>query len=211
LTLSTHLGFAELRTWTSQDEKTVEAELVSSDGKKLELRLPNGRSIDMPLVNLSKADQDFVATLKIDKDFLAGLRDPDKSVVLPDNLRDEAEACFAKGYTYFVWLSEAGPFRRDKSGLLVIPFNYVSKHKPEQYDTAITVITQKVGKDRFESLTQRITPPKYFYSSAGKGAAMIIDIEKTLSGKGSAKVKLFGTGKRKKIQISNEFSAEIEF
>ena len=53
----------EARTWTSAKDpsKTIEGELVSSDGTNVEIKLANGQTIKTTLSFFSKADQDFVA------------------------------------------------------------------------------------------------------------------------------------------------------
>jgi len=54
---------AEVRSWTNQDGRTLEAEFVSSDGQYVELRMHDGLRSKVQLAKLSKADQDYVTGL----------------------------------------------------------------------------------------------------------------------------------------------------
>lgn len=53
--------FAELRTWTRADGKTVQAELVTVDDGKATLRLENGTEFGIEVLQLSLSDQNFLA------------------------------------------------------------------------------------------------------------------------------------------------------
>jgi hypothetical protein len=58
-TLSTGV-FAELRTWTSADGRTIEAELVSFDGKTVNLKGPSGQRYAFDKSKLSQGDLEFL-------------------------------------------------------------------------------------------------------------------------------------------------------
>lgn len=59
--LSAALAPIHARTWTSSDGRTLEAELVSTSGDSLTLKLSgNGRVVTLPLERLSAADQEWV-------------------------------------------------------------------------------------------------------------------------------------------------------
>jgi hypothetical protein len=141
------------------------------------------------------------------------LTEPDKSVVLPANLKKEAEECFAKGYTYFVWPATPGPFRQGSFILMTIPFNYIAKGKPEKY-LAITTVKARLPGGAVQT-HEHCDFSDTSYSSAGKGEGIINNSTKTLSGKGTATIKLlsydklFGDEKVRK-QISNEITVQIE-
>ena len=51
---------AELRTWTSADGRTIEAELVSFDGKTVNLKGPNGQRYAFDKSKLSQGDLNFL-------------------------------------------------------------------------------------------------------------------------------------------------------
>ncbi|MFM7180068.1 MAG: hypothetical protein ACKO2G_01175 [Verrucomicrobiales bacterium] len=53
-------AFAELRTWTSADGRTIEAELVSFDGKTVNLKGPSGQRYAFDKSKLSQGDLDFL-------------------------------------------------------------------------------------------------------------------------------------------------------
>jgi len=138
------------------------------------------------------------------------LTEPDKSVVLPENLKKDAEACFAKGYTYFIWPAATGPFRRGDSIIVTVPFNYIAKGKPEPYKIAFTILAKKEGTEKLDGRTQILTSRKYTYSSAGKSDAFHLDALKQFSsGKASATIHLldYSTGQK---QVSNMFTVDIE-
>lgn len=61
LALSISCLHAESRTWTNNNGRKIQAELVSSDGKTAELKLANGKTARVPLQSLSKEDQDYVS------------------------------------------------------------------------------------------------------------------------------------------------------
>lgn len=52
--------FAELRTWTSADGRTIEAELVSFDGKTVNLKGPTGQRYAFDKSKLSQGDLEFL-------------------------------------------------------------------------------------------------------------------------------------------------------
>ena len=53
---------SELRDWTNEDGKTIQAALVSVSADKAKLRLKNGKVVDYPIANLSEGDQAFIAS-----------------------------------------------------------------------------------------------------------------------------------------------------
>jgi hypothetical protein len=53
-------AFAELRTWTSADGRTIEAELVSFDGKTVNLKGPAGQRYAFDKSKLSQGDLEFL-------------------------------------------------------------------------------------------------------------------------------------------------------
>lgn len=57
--LPTHLQAAP-RTWTNQEGKTIEAELMRVEGDKVRLQLTGGKVYDVPVATLSAADQEFI-------------------------------------------------------------------------------------------------------------------------------------------------------
>ena len=50
----------DARTWTSADNKTIEAEFISADSANVTIKRTDGRTFTLPLSKLSQADQDFV-------------------------------------------------------------------------------------------------------------------------------------------------------
>ena len=124
---------------------------------------------------------------------------PDESVVLPDSAKKDAEAAFAKGYTYYIWPAEQGPLKRGDSQMLFIPFLYIAKSTPVPYTVACTVLGD----------FQVLKPEGLTYRSKGKGAGMHLDFMKTLRGTGKAVIHLvdFETGGK---QISNDITVDVE-
>ena len=57
LLVGAECAMGEVRVWTSNDGKTVEAELVRVDGGQVHLRVAGGREVVVPLSRLSAADQ----------------------------------------------------------------------------------------------------------------------------------------------------------
>lgn len=55
-------AFAQARTWTDTDGRTVEADLVRKEATAVVLRVPDGREFTVPLARLSEEDQKWVAT-----------------------------------------------------------------------------------------------------------------------------------------------------
>jgi hypothetical protein len=53
---------SEVRDWTNDEGKTIQAALVSVSGDQIKFRMKNGRLVDYPIAKLSEKDQDFVAS-----------------------------------------------------------------------------------------------------------------------------------------------------
>ncbi len=51
---------AEVRTWTSTDGKTLQAEFIGSNGEAVSVRRSDGKTIEIPLARLSKSDQTWI-------------------------------------------------------------------------------------------------------------------------------------------------------
>lgn len=52
---------ADSRTWTDTSGRKIQAEMVSTDGSHVELKLANGKISKVPLASLSSDDRDFIA------------------------------------------------------------------------------------------------------------------------------------------------------
>lgn len=136
-------------------------------------------------------------------------QEPDKTVTLPAALKKDAEACYASGYKFFIWPTNAGPFRRSGDIILTVPINYIAKDKPEPYRIAFTILAEKEGSNQLAGNRQVLTSRKYTYSSAGKTDAFHLDAFKQFtSGKASAKICLVDLSGQK--QISNELTVDVE-
>lgn len=61
----------EMRTWTNQGGRTIEAEILSLDGDTATLKMTNGREYEVPLSSLSDADATFALQWKAEQDALA--------------------------------------------------------------------------------------------------------------------------------------------
>ncbi|MBL9153538.1 MAG: DUF1549 domain-containing protein [Verrucomicrobiales bacterium] len=57
------LSHAELRQWTDQDGRSVEAEYIKVEAGQVHLRLPDARVVPFPFARLSAADQEYVRKL----------------------------------------------------------------------------------------------------------------------------------------------------
>jgi SLA1 homology domain 1, SHD1 len=60
LLISASLTAAEIRTWTDDRGRNVEAELVTIEGDSVTLKLKDGRNLPFPLAKLSDADRAYV-------------------------------------------------------------------------------------------------------------------------------------------------------
>lgn len=59
---------AEVRTWTSAEGNTIEAELITASDKEVTIRrVSDGRRFSLPLERLSEADRDWVASFAFSK------------------------------------------------------------------------------------------------------------------------------------------------
>lgn len=60
------VAFAETRTWTSTDGKSIEAELVRASDTTVTVKLENGKNVPIKLNQLSEDDQKFVKDWQAD-------------------------------------------------------------------------------------------------------------------------------------------------
>lgn len=74
------LGFGEMRTWTSQSGKTIDAEYVRDTMGNVWLKTSTGKMKKIPISALSKADQDYI-NLK---------RPPKLEIIADDNKKGES-------------------------------------------------------------------------------------------------------------------------
>ena len=58
--LACSAAFAESRTWTNSEGKTLDGEYVRSTDKEVQVKLGNGKTVKLVLGTLSQDDQDFV-------------------------------------------------------------------------------------------------------------------------------------------------------
>jgi len=65
IAMSTHATAGEIRKWTNNEGKVINAEFVSSDGSEVTL-LMNGKEIKYALNKLSVADREFVSKQAMD-------------------------------------------------------------------------------------------------------------------------------------------------
>ena len=71
----------EVRGWTSNDGRTIQASLLHSDGKTVTLRLADGREAAVPIERLSESDQTYLADMSATGRTIAIGKMPDETKV----------------------------------------------------------------------------------------------------------------------------------
>jgi len=125
---------------------------------------------------------------------------------VPPEYQQQARNTFAKGYTFFIWSAEPGPFKRGDSQILIVPFRYVTQRRPRPYKTAFGIVLP----GHIETLILKGQGPAAVRRS-GEGAAMHLDFNRSYSGKGKAIIHLLDYGAKDNKQVSNEFTVDVEF
>lgn len=69
-------AWAELRSWTNSEGKTIEADLISLEGEEITLKMENGRTYTFALASLSAPDQEFAKAWKAEQDAIANAPKP---------------------------------------------------------------------------------------------------------------------------------------
>lgn len=72
----------EMRTWTNQEGRTIEAEILSLEGDIATLKMTNGRKYEVPLSSLSESDATFARQWKAEQDALASAPRPKTEPVM---------------------------------------------------------------------------------------------------------------------------------
>lgn len=72
----------EVRTWTNQGGRTIDAEILSLEGDTATLKMNNGRKYEVPLSSLSEADVTFARQWKAEQDALASAPRPKTEPVM---------------------------------------------------------------------------------------------------------------------------------
>jgi len=135
--------------------------------------------------------------------------DNEEEIRIPPELKDSAAKAFDEGKDYFIWPNGEGPFTRRKEGFVVLPVFYVAKPKPKPFyivsliltkDPAGSAVSEKSCWSKYEDAKER-----------GRAATTVIDLDKSLSGRGKATVFLSSKPGPDFHPISNKLKLDVVF
>jgi uncharacterized protein (TIGR03067 family) len=137
----------------------------------------------------------------------------DRPISIPPEFKDEAAKVFAEGKSYFIWSAEKTPVK-STAGLqmLELGFKFVAGDgNGQKFRTGVSVVTKdaKTG----DAIEVTITTDGKSGPSGKDTAFFIVGPNRTLSGKGTARIRLlrFSENKDEKVVISNEVVVPVEF